>query len=311
MAVQSHRYLLAAMAVAGLGTFASAPRTARADEASCIAASESEVLLREQNKLRAAIDQLLVCAAPGCPEEVRTECNRRLVARNAALPTLVLRATDSAGNNLLAVKVTLDGAPFASALDGRALPIDPGSHVLRLETVGKPPVEKTILIAEGEKARRVVVVIADAPGTAATPARAAVVGSPATPSIMPSPQPEPQGAGGTRTVGFVVGGVGVASLVAGGIFGGLALSTSSTAKGECNGPGGSCTGNTSAAATNDSHTAGTYASVSTGTFLAGGALVAAGVVLVLVGAPKKAQTAVQWSPAVLAHGGGLGLSGSW
>jgi hypothetical protein len=291
------------------------PAVAHADDATCVAASENDVALRKQNKLREALKQLLVCAAPSCPAEVKTECDRRLVVLTAALPSLVLRATDGAGNDLVAVSVKLDGVLLVTSLDGRAVPVDPGRHVLTFEAAGKPSVEKTILLAEGEKARQVMAVMG-APVVVSAPATLVPLVPPGVDASISSGTsglllPESSTVGSTRLIGFVVGGVGVAGLIVGGVFGGLAFSKSSDSKKECNGPGGSCTGNTNPAAKSDSQTAGTFADVSTGMFIAGGALVATGVVLVLTGGSKKSATALQWSPTVLAHGGGMGLSGAW
>ena len=93
-------------------------------------------------------------------------------ASNALLPSMVLRATDAAGNDLAGVTVTLDGVALPTGLNGRAVPADPGTHTLRFEAAGRPPVDKTVLLAEGEKDRRVSVVIGEA--SAAAPHRATV-----------------------------------------------------------------------------------------------------------------------------------------
>ena len=73
--------------------------TVRADEAACIAASESEVGLRRQLKLQESLKQLVICASPACPGVIRAECSRRLAEVNTAMPTVVLGATDAAGND--------------------------------------------------------------------------------------------------------------------------------------------------------------------------------------------------------------------
>ncbi len=219
----------------------------------CLSANESSISLREDHRLQAARDQALICAALSCPRKVRETCQARVEGLTAALPTVVLGATDGAGNDLVAVGVTADGALLTTALDGRPLPIDPGSHVLRFEAAGRGPVEKTIVVAEGVQNRHIEVVMGAAQRDRA------------------------------RIAGFAVGGIGVAGVVVGSILGGLAIAKSSSAKGECDGPGGSCAGNTNAAATRDSQTAGTLADASTGAFIAGGALVVAGLVLVLTG----------------------------
>jgi len=298
-----------------------APRAVRADEAGCIAATENEVGLRKQQKLRDAMKLLAVCAAPECPAEIRAECSRRLVVANAALPTIVLGATDAAGNDLIAVTVTIDGVPLTRAMDGRALPVDPGSHVLRFESAGKPPVEKTVVIGEGVKDRHVAVVMgaAAAPvvappavAPAAPPAPVAPLPPPSSPQQPPADAPPATGSsegGGVRSVGYVVAAVGLAGVAVGGVFGGLAMSKASSAKGECT--GGSCASNTNPAAHSDMQTASTYATVSTATFIGGGALLATGVVLALAGGAKHPATGLRWSPSLVAHGGGLTLAGGW
>jgi hypothetical protein len=189
----------------------SLPRTALADDAACFAASENEIGLRKEGKLREAIKQLTVCATPSCPAEVSSECGRRLIELNKALPTIIVSATDASGNDVAAVTVTLDGAPFATSLSGLSLPIDPGSHTLRFAAGVTPIVEKTVVIKQGEKDRRVNVTLG---------ASAAVTSAPATP---------PAGAWSTQqTLAVVSAGVGVVGIVAGAVTGVLALSDTST-----------------------------------------------------------------------------------
>jgi len=133
---------------------------ARADDDACIAASENEIPLRKQGKLEAALAQLTVCAARTCPQQISAECARRIRDINAIQPTIVLAAMDSSSNDLSAVTVTVDGLPFATALDGRAVPLDPGTHTLHFESAGMAPIDKTLVIREGEKERRVNIVLA-------------------------------------------------------------------------------------------------------------------------------------------------------
>jgi hypothetical protein len=307
------RFVPLALASASVSFVASG---ARADEASCIAASEKEVGLRKTGKLQDALKELAVCAAATCSTEVNAECTRRIGEVKAALPTVVVRATDAAGNDLTDVKVTLDGVPFASTLDGRAIPVDPGKHLLRFESAGKPPLERTLLFGEGEKDRRVTVVLGESGASPVEPAPAAPVvvpppasGNEPAPAVAPAnPSASPHG-GGVRSAGFVVGGVGIAGLLAGGILGGLAISKVSSAKGECN-P--NCSANINPAATQDMQTAGTFADASTGLLVAGGVLAAAGVVMVLVGGARKEGASALWiAPVVTAQGGSLGVTGVW
>ena len=283
--------LVAAALLASLTLHPSLARTARADEAACFAASEKEITLRKQQKLREAVAELVICAAPACPAEVRTECGRRIVELNAALPTLVLVATDAGGNDVIAVTVTVDGAPFASTLDGRALPIDPGSHVLRFEAPGKAPVEKTIVAREGEKDRHISVVLA-AGGAGAGPA---VVAPVVVPGVAPGVNGAAAVAPGTpqagsvaeptkstsswstqKTFALIAAGVGLVGIGLGTAEGLAASSDFSTQKKLCGSPT-SCTDPAGAlSAHNSTVTAGTVASAG---FVVGAVGVVAGVVL--------------------------------
>jgi len=286
------------------------PSVARADSAQCIASNEHELALRKQQKLRDALKELVACAAPECPAEIRTECNRRLTELNLALPTVVLGATDAAGNDLSAVKVTMDGVPLTSSLDGRAVTVDPGSHVLKFEAPGQAAVEKTVVIAEGVKDRHVTVVLG---GPAAPPIVVPTAPPPAsTPPPTSAPSTSSSSGGGVRTAGIAVGVVGVAGVVVASVVGAMAVSKASVAKNECTPSNSGCQGNTTPQAESDMQTASTYANISTGAFAGGGALVAAGVVMIVLGGPKTTTTGWRWTPSLLAHGGGgMMLSGSF
>ncbi len=263
--------------VALLAAAAMAPPPAYADDAACFSASENEIGLRKQQKLRAALQQLVLCTAPSCPAEVKAECDRRVVELNAALPTIVIGATDPAGNDLSAVSVTLDGAPFASVLDGRAVPVDPGTHVLRFEAAGKPPVEKTIVAREGEKGRHINIVL----GPAAVPG-AAPVTSPAVmpPSTTATPAPTDLAAHGTwstqKTVALVSAGVGVVAVGVGTAFGFVANGYASDQRANCTGLA-PCTDHATALTDHSNSLA--AGNVSTAMFIVGGVGVAGAITL--------------------------------
>jgi hypothetical protein len=276
---------------------------ARADERSCIAASENEVGLRKQQKLKAALEQLALCSAPACPGEVRTECDQRAAEVNAAMPTIVLGATDAAGNDLIAVTVTLDGVALATQLDGRALSLDPGEHTLKFAGNGVT-VDKTFVAKEGEKGRRITVVLDHHP---------AVVSPPVTPAA-----PAPVEARSTwttqKTLALVAGGVGVVGLGLGTGFGVIAIADVNASKSDC--PNGACTSSSNHAnAVSEHSTAGTMGDVSTAGFVVGGVGVAAALVLWFT-SPKteKGAAAVRrfWvDPLVGTRSGVMTLGGSF
>jgi hypothetical protein len=164
------------IALAGAGL--AAPVDARAADpttADCLAANNSAIDLRNDHKLRAARNQLLVCAASSCPADIRKECLRKVDEINAQIPTVTFEAKEAAsGKDLAAVKVTLDGQPLADRLEGTALSVDPGEHIFTFETEGQAPVTKQLVIIEAQKDRRETIVLGTPPPGPATPPPPAV-----------------------------------------------------------------------------------------------------------------------------------------
>jgi hypothetical protein len=156
---------------------------ARADDkAACIAANELGQKLDDEHKLLDARTQFLACARDSCPPALRTDCFEQLSKLETRIPSIVVRARDPKGNDLSAVRLSIDGASAAESLDGKAIEIDPGVHVLRLEAAGQDAVEQKLVIGEGERARVVVVTIGGSvsptpPPPAASPHAAWIVGA--------------------------------------------------------------------------------------------------------------------------------------
>jgi hypothetical protein len=274
---------------------------ARADEAACIAASEDALTLRQQGKLHDALKKLAVCAEATCSSEVKAECAQRIAAIDAAMPTLVLGAKDGAGNDLYDVHVSMDATPLTSSLDGRPIALDPGEHTFTFETAGNAPVEKKLVLREGEKDRHESVEIGPVP----TPAVVAPVAV-----SLPPPAPSPPPWGPQKTLAVVSGGVGVVGIGLGIWFGAFASSSQSKEKTDC--PATGCLNR--AQAVEDYDTARKDATGSTIAFIAGGTLLAAGAVLWLSapkdhGPPGAAQ--VHLAPVVDGRSGRFALGGSF
>jgi hypothetical protein len=197
----------------------------------CLDASSASLKAGNEHKLRAERAALLRCASASCPSEVRKECSRRVDEVNAAMPTLVFEAKDENGNDLSAVKVLLDGQPFASRLDGSALPVDPGEHTFLLETDGYPALSKKLVIRESEKDRRESIRFGNAPTEPA--AAAGAKESNKAPEPASAPGEERQGMPGQKIAALTVGAVGVVALGVGGAFGLSALSKKSSAQQVC------------------------------------------------------------------------------
>jgi hypothetical protein len=225
---------------------------------------------------------------------VRDACARQVMQVNQAMPTVVFEVKTTTGQELTDVKVSMDGEPIATRLEGTAISLDPGEHQFTFEAAGQPPLTKTLVIHEGEKDRHESVVLGGAPQTVpaptppSAPAPSPSPASPAPTAVAPSPPPPtdaaPQDGGNSqRTWGLVVGGVSVAGLAVGSIFGLMATSSWSSAT---SGPTG-CPSKQgcSQQAINDRSSALTSATISTISFVAGGVLLAGGAVLYFT-APK-------------------------
>jgi hypothetical protein len=247
------------------------------DTDACISASESAVGLHKAGKLIDARAALSKCAAPSCPEAVRTSCQQRLAVASDAIPSVLFFVKDSSGGDLAAVRLTIDGAVYSEHLDGSAVTLDPGEHEFRFEVAGQEPVVKRLLLHQGEKNRRENLVIGAAPAPAVT-------------APAPAPDAQPMDPGKTRRLtGLVVGGVGVAGLITGAIFGGLTFSETSSYMTHCGKMIGAPPGQCNVAGVSGEGTASTFGAVSTVAFIVGGVAAAGGAVLYFT-APKSATS---------------------
>jgi hypothetical protein len=178
--------------------------------ADCLVSNDRSIALRNQHQLRAARAELLVCAAPTCPGDIRAECVRRVAEVNAQMPTIVFEVRDTEGNDLSAVSVTMDGQPLVDRIEGTALSIDPGEHDFVFTAANLPSVQKNWVIREAEKGRRERVSLGVTAAQALAP-------TPEAPALATAPPPAAAaksggGLGTQRIVGIAVGGLGVVSL---------------------------------------------------------------------------------------------------
>lgn len=275
---------------------------AHGDDAACIDAVERGLMLRQKGQLHEALKVLAACTDPTCPAELRSECTQRVDAIGLAMPTLVLAAKDGAGNDLVNVSVTMDGTPLASTLDGRPVSVDPGEHDFRFETPGQPPVEKKLVLREGEKNRSESVVLGPpAPAT--------------TNLVMAQPEPRPPAAtssfGTQRALAVVSGAVGLAGLGLGIAWSAYAVSAQNQEKSNCGSAGG-CLNRPQAS--EDYTFAQRNATGATIGISAGAVLVAAAVVLWFTAPTHKAAPTVgvaglRIEPSILPSGGGIHVGG--
>lgn len=125
-----------------------------APKAECVGHLDQAQSLQTARKLREARASYVSCSAVTCPELVREDCSRSLVELDAAMPSVVFSARVD-GHDVTDARVLLDGEAIASALDGHAVTLDPGAHVVRFERAGGGVSEVRIVAREGEKNRAV------------------------------------------------------------------------------------------------------------------------------------------------------------
>lgn len=155
-------------------------------------------------------------------------------------------------------RIAVDGVEIPFEVAGAPRPLNPGSHTISVSAPGRPAAQVPVTLTEGQILRVPI-------------------------TLSPADQPEASGSG-LRTAGFVVTGVGAASLLIGAVTGGLAAAK----KGAVND---NCVGGCNDAA-RDAATAGkAFATASTVTFIAGAAAAAAGVTMILISRPRAAVSA--------------------
>jgi hypothetical protein len=306
MSAAGRRFRVAFGAAAAI-VWSSAPALADMTKDQCVDANGKGQDLRRQGKLTEAADQFRKCADPTCPGMVRDDCTRRLDDAQRAQPTVAFQVKNAAGADVTDVTVTMDEKPLASHLDGTALPADAGQHVFTFTVSGQAPVTVTLVLTEGEKGRlERVVVGGGSPGP--TPLSGGTAGGVLDPSSVPPPSGG--GLGTQKTLGLALGGVGVAGVIVGAVFGMMAISKKSAQTNACSSAT-SCTDRQAALdAHSSSQTDGTIATIG---FIAGGALVAGGAVLFFTGhAPERTSTArIRVLPTVGPRGAGLSLGGAF
>jgi hypothetical protein len=139
--------------------------TAMADDKQvCSDAYSKAQTFRDAHKLTVAREQLRICARAECPGFIAKDCAGWLKDVEPRIPSVVFVVKNAAGSDLVDVKVTMDGAPLVTKLDGLAVDVDPGAHTFDFEAPDGKAEEK-VVVTEGAKAQRISVTFG-APGTA-------------------------------------------------------------------------------------------------------------------------------------------------
>jgi hypothetical protein len=152
-------------------------------------------------------------AGPTQAERARYAHDRAELLRPRLSRLRIVLSPEAKAVNGLTVKI--DGVVAQPELFEVGVPVDPGTRGVVVSAPAHDDWNETVTVA-GEKQKLDLTV----PGLKLSPVMA--------PPVAPAPPPPPPSS--TRTVGFVIGGIGAASLVAGGVFGLLALGASKDSK---------------------------------------------------------------------------------
>jgi hypothetical protein len=160
-------------------------------------------------------------------------------------------------------EVNVDGHPLESSAWGESVPMMPGEHSIDATAPGYDPVSTTVSLKRGKT--KTVPLFASG-GSSSEPEPDPITDKPDT----------PEDDGNLLLWGAIVGGVGVAALAVGGVFGGLSLAKKSEREDNCDGL--ACNEQGLAAAEDGT----TFGNVATAGFVVGGVAVAVGVTLIVL-----------------------------
>jgi hypothetical protein len=185
------------------------------------------------------------------------------------------------------LEVLRDGIALDPAVLGTAVPVDPGSHVVAARAPNKKSWTTTIEVGANAADAHVEVPALDAAPVDVAPIAVAPPTSTTSTTTQPVDVATTSDRGATqRTVGWILGGAGLVGLAVGTAFGLSASSKWSSAKSGCDDTG--CPPD-AAAKTDDARHAATASTVA---FVAGGVLLAAGVIVLWTAPSKEAGVGV-------------------
>ncbi|HKY41157.1 MAG TPA: hypothetical protein VJN18_34725 [Polyangiaceae bacterium] len=212
-------------------------------------------------------------AATDARSEKADQVAEEVEARREALRQRIPKLTVKRGSGAEAASIALDGVSLGDQVIGTAMPTDPGPHTLEASAPGFKPFRKSVRVAEQQS--EVIEIV-----------------------LEPEPTAPPKGAGGDTVVqaggrspvyGYVIGGIGIASLGASGVFFGLRASKISDLDKAC--PDLKCPKGYD----DDIQQGQRYTTIANVTLAVGVAAVAGGLVLILTSGP--AETSIALAPA--------------
>lgn len=215
--------LVLAVVLASGGVSTPVQADAAADKARCAHAYEQTQRDRKAGKLVSAREEAVVCRSSACPDFIVKDCSHWIDEIDAVIPSVVVSATNARDKDVTDVAVYVDDKPLMDHLTGRAVNVDPGRHTFRFEREDADPIEKKVLIREGEQARVLHVHFAPPGGEGAEPRE----------GEAPAAAPDAGASGSDPTPAYILGGAGVVALGAFAYFAATGVSDENDARKTC------------------------------------------------------------------------------
>jgi hypothetical protein len=153
-------FALSALTLASSAALAQEPAApgqgqASDSKAECIEQSELGQRLALDRKLVEARSHFVACARALCPVAVVRDCTQQLTKLDDSIATVVASARDTDTGAPLAFSLRVDGARTPVALDGSAMPLDPGVHTFEFLLPSGRAQSYRLTVPEGAKLLRV------------------------------------------------------------------------------------------------------------------------------------------------------------
>lgn len=158
--------------------------------------------------------QLAFADADGVGEDFKAEVETAVTRLEASIPKLVIQR----GSGAEAAEIQLDGVALGASSVGVPVPLDPGPHSVSAKAPGALPFSQTVTISEHEqKSVDVVLTLEPQEPRAAAGVAAPVAADKSNPRLIP----------------YVIGGVGIASLIGAGVLFSMRQSTLHDLEDQC------------------------------------------------------------------------------
>jgi hypothetical protein len=181
------------------------------DREACANAAEQGQQLRDEGKYRRAREQMLVCARQTCPGPIQSDCGKWLTELDRDAPTVVFGARDARGNDVVDLKISMDGQVILERLDGKPVLVDSGEHTFKFEAKDGTSTEQKVLLRAAEKARPIIANLGGGAAATGTPPQQSST-APTTPDTSEKSEP-------SLVPVAVAGGIGILALGSFALFG--------------------------------------------------------------------------------------------